>query len=217
MRIVLLCLTMTFALNVHADDYPVFTNTLEGGEVTNSEDIGLISHKSLPLKIKVKTRSFSNKDKVKLVNAVKVLAKVMNSPEFKQEVLNFSYKGDRSFHQNNGMSNEEIYRHLMTGAEELSPEHNKTMDFDLTMYRSWNPFSKVKGYTKPDTMRIWVHSKYYRRASWDQISVASNMAHEWVHKMGFGHAYYYNNDRPSSVPYAIGRIVSKVAKDLGLE
>ena len=69
----------------------------------------------------------------------------------------------------------------------------------------------------PDTMRIWIHKKFFRRSSWTPVDVAANMAHEWVHKIGFGHDYYYTEDRPYSVPYAIGNIVAEVANLMGYE
>lgn len=168
------------------------------------------------LGIKARLRNFSrSSDRAKMEKGFQILKEVMNSKRFQQLVHGFVFKGERTFHENNGMTNQEIYEHLMTGGENLKPDHDHTMDFDLSLYRSWNPFSKVKGYTKPDTMRIWIHTKFFRRSSWTPVDVAANLAHEWVHKMGFGHAYNYNPDRPFSVPYAIGGIVAQVAEEMG--
>ena len=178
-----------------------------------------VHEESFPtLDVNVHTRNFSRRsDREKLAKGVEVLKAVMNSKRFRELVYGFEFRGERIFNDNNGMSNEEIYAHLMTGAEVLQPEQDHTMNFDLTLYRSWNPFSKVKGYTLPDTMRIWIHKKFYRRRSWTPVDVAANLAHEWVHKMGFGHDFNYNSDRPFSVPYGIGGIVIKVANELGYE
>ena len=165
------------------------------------------------LTIDVKTTSFTSKDKVKLTHAVEVLKVVMNSEEFKTALLEFKFNEQ----DNQGMTNIDIYNHLMTGAEVLNGEVNHVMDFDLKMYRSKNPWSKVKGYTKPDTNRIWIHSKFYRRKSWTPVDIAANMAHEWTHKMGFGHEYYHSDIRSFSVPYGVGSIVTKVANQLGFK
>lgn len=170
------------------------------------------------LDVDVHTRNFSRRsDQAKLQKGLEVLKAVMNSKRFRELVYSFQWRGENTFNDNNGMSNTEIYAHLMTGAEVLQPEQDHVMNFDLTLYRSWNPFSKVKGYTYPDTMRIWIHKKFYRRSSWTPVDVAANLAHEWVHKMGFGHDFNYNEDRPYSVPYGIGGIVIKVAEELGYE
>lgn len=184
---------------------------------TREKRTGFIAAKNeRGLTVKVRTRNFKRKsDRRKLEKAVEIILKVINSERFKEKVLNHKFNGEITFHQNNGLTNEEIYELMMTGAEVLKPEEDQTMDFDLTLYRSWNPFSKVKGYTKPDTMRIWLHKKFYRRKSWTAVNVASNMTHEWLHKVGFGHSYYDNPDRPFTVPYAIGYLVGEVAKELG--
>ena len=164
------------------------------------------------LKIAITTRNFSEQDLQKLQKAVVILERVINGEELKNEILHFEYKGDHSFHQNNGLSNIEIFKLLMTGAELLKPEVDHTMDFDLTLYKSFNPWSKVKGYTTPDSMRIYLNTRFYRRNSWTPIDIAANLAHEWTHKMGFEHDYYDNEDRPFTVPYAIGSLISEVAR-----
>lgn len=169
------------------------------------------------LDVQVKFRNFDTRDKAKVNSAVEILKKVVNSPEFKERVLSFSFEGQNQFYQNNGMSNQEIYDLIMSGEEILMPSADHVMNFDLTLYRSWNPFSKVKGYTLPDTMRIWINKKFFRKQSWSEVDVAANMAHEWVHKIGFGHDYYFTPDRPYSVPYAIGNIVADVANLMGYE
>ncbi len=213
-NIVGICTVLLLSFNSYASSEH-FSEYIEQADhkiqSTGTVKVGLSSS----LSIEVFTRNFRKSDKMKLAAAIEILRDVMNSKEFKHEVLNFTYQGKTQFNQNNDMTNQEIYEHLMTGAEVLNPVVDHVMNFDLTMYRSLNPFSKVKGYTKPDTNRIWIHSKFYRRRSWTPIDVAANMAHEWVHKMGFGHDYYYDENRPYSVPYGIGGIVTKVAKQLG--
>ena len=124
------------------------------------------------LKVDVHFRNFKECDQKKVNQAVIILEQVMNSQEFKDRVLNFTFKGEKRFHQNNDMTNQQIYDHLMSGEEVLIPGADGVMNFDLTLYRSWNPFSKVKGYTLPDTIRIWIHKKFFRRSSWTSVDVA---------------------------------------------
>lgn len=213
---ILLCLFLTSA-TLFAEDHPVFENYEDPGiEDSGVQEIFGIPRNAL-LKVRVKTRNFTEEDLVKLTKAIEILEQIMNSNLLRKKILEFNYKGTTSFHQNNNLTNQEIYQLIMRGAEVLKPDEDYTMDFDLTMYRSWNPWSKVKGYTKPDTMRIWIHSKFYRLSSWTPVDIAANLAHEWIHKVGFGHDYYYNDDRPFSVPYAVGSLVAEVASELNLE
>lgn len=168
------------------------------------------------LSVDVHMRNFNESDQAKVNKAVIIIKKVINSEEFKQRVLAFTYKGKKQFHDNNGMTNLEIYNHLMTGAENLMPDSIGVMNFDLSLYRSKNPWSKVKGYTTADSMRIFINKKFFRQSTWTPLDVAGNMVHEWVHKMGFGHDYRDNQDRPYSVPYAIGYLLSDIAKEMNL-
>lgn len=167
------------------------------------------------LGVKTYMRNFTNTDQVKVRKAEVILEHIMNSEEFKQRILNYTWKGKKTFNANNGLTNQEIYDHIMTGEEILMPDTHGVMNFDLTLYRSKNPWSKVKGYTTAKSMRIYMNKKFFRKTSWTSIDVAANMAHEWVHKMGYGHAYKHNADRPFTVPYAIGSIVGELAKEFG--
>jgi hypothetical protein len=201
-----------------ADEHNHLEN-FEQSKVLSSESLNstIFAKSENGLDIEVHLRNFRDSDKEKLYRAVEVLREVINSKELKEQILNHKFKDDTTFHQNNNMTNLEIYNHLMTGAENLKPDADRVMNFDLTLYRSKNPWSSVKGYTLPDTMRIWLNKKFYRRTSWTPVDIAANMAHEWIHKMGFGHDFNYNSDRPFSVPYAIGDLVGKVARSMGYQ
>lgn len=198
-----------------------FADFVELDETSSPEDMRVDHLRTSKLKtsnqlsVDVYMRNFTEIDQAKVYKAVEILETVINSQEFKERVYNFTWRGEKQFNQNNGLSNKEIYKHIMTGEEILMPHSVGIMNFDLTLYRSKNPWSKVKGYTKPDTMRIWMNKKFFRKSSWTPIDVAGNMAHEWVHKMGYGHAYNNNPDRPYTVPYAIGYIVGDIAREMG--
>jgi hypothetical protein len=188
--------------------------TPEEMDTSHLKTIG--SYSQDKLQASVHLRNFSlEKDKQKVQAGTDLLVLIINSDEFKLRVLNFTFKEKKQFNKNQGKTNLEIYNHLMTGSEVLMPESSGIMNFDLTLYKSKNPWSKVKGYTKKDTMRIWINKKFFRRSSWEPKDVAANMAHEWVHKMGYGHAFKYNSDRPSTVPYAIGYIIHDIASEMG--
>lgn len=212
------CLSLFFNLNAFSFSYADFVQ-LDG--VSDASDMSVDHLRSYrgkstgKLIVDVYMRNFTKTDQAKVYKAKAMLEHIMNSKEFKQRIVNFTFKGKKQFHDSNGMTNTEIYEHIMTGEEVLMPASSGIMNFDLTLYKSKNPWSKVKGYTLPDTMRIWMNKKYFRRTSWTPVNVAGNMAHEWVHKMGFGHDYKHNQDRPYTVPYAVGHIVSEIAKEMG--
>lgn len=161
------------------------------------------------LAINVSLTNFNETQEAKMQEALKRLKLVINSVEFKERVLNHTYSGEKTFVENNGLSNEEIYYKIMDGAEDLLPEVDQEMDLDITMYYK---YSSTVGYTYPNTTRIWVNSRFFNGYSYGQV--AANATHEWTHKLGFGHSYYNNSSRPYTVPYGIGSIISDLVDSM---
>lgn len=151
---------------------------------------------------------FDKKGEDKLHYSFSVLEQVVNSEEFKDRVINFrNSQGERAFASNQGLTNEEIYKIFMEGRETLQQDTPGEMNFYLKLYnRSW---SRVIGYTSPDTNVINLNWKFFK--NFRPHEVASNLAHEWTHKIGFGHKSAKEHD---SAPYAIGYIVGEMAERL---
>lgn len=142
----------------------------------------------------------------KMETAFRALEDVVNSEEFKERVINFkNINGERSFASNKGLSNEEIYAQFMEGRETLQQNTPNEMNFFLKLYNK--PWSKVIGYTSQDINVININWKYFKGNSIN--NVAANLAHEWTHKIGFGHKSAAEHD---SAPYAIGYIVGQLVK-----
>lgn len=161
------------------------------------------------LGVNIVMRDFNDTQEAKMLDAVERIKLVINSIDFKERVIGHTFEGERVFVDNNGMTNEEIYEAIMDAAETLIPEIDNEMDIDVTMYYKR---SSTVGYTYPDTTRTWVNSRFFNGYTSGQV--ASNLTHEWTHKIGFGHSYYNNASRPYSVPYAIGGIIEELVDSL---
>jgi hypothetical protein len=155
---------------------------------------------------KVKLVNFSSDHVKKIHHAITLIKKVILSEDFKQRVITHSVNGKKTFVDNKGMSNEEIYRIILEGSELVSPEKNGRMDIELELYEQDNT---TIGYTYPDTGRIWINQKYFQR--YTPVQVADNLFHEWLHKLGFDHSVKYNTKRNFSVPYALGYLMEELA------
>jgi hypothetical protein len=164
---------------------------------------------ALNFEVRAETSGFNGTQQSKIDEAADLIKKVVSSEEFKNKVLNHTYKGKKTYVDNSGLSNAEIYKKIIEGSEKLSPSRDNEMDLDLeTYYTSAN----VVGYTLPNVMRIWMNTKYLNsRPAWN---VTTNMMHEWLHKLGFVHDQKHNPSRPYSVPYAIGYLVRDLAKKM---
>jgi hypothetical protein len=71
--------------------------------------------------------------------------------------------------------------------------------------------NSVVGYTNSGTRRIWVNTKFFN--SFQENSVAGNLFHEWLHKLGYTHDVSSTPTRPYSIPYAVGYIMGNIGKN----
>ena len=172
-------------------------------------------------KVNLIAKNFDNdsNDKHKLLLAITKMADVMSSEDFKDFVLNYYYQSYKCtgslwnkkckyymryrFRYNKDKTREQIYNHLMTGSEVLLPEEDNEADIRLKLDKSYK--KGVLGYTYPNTVWQWIYNWFFSEGTVDQI--AGNLAHEWCHKMGYGHESKYNKYRRYTVPYAIGYFV----------
>ena len=149
---------------------------------------------------------FSAESIEKLNKAFAAMEAVVNTEEFKDRVINFkNTKGERAFASNESKTNEEIYAIFMEGREDLQPNTPHEMNFFLKQY--YKRWSAVIGQTNPSTNVISLNWKFFRNFA--PSDVAGNLAHEWVHKLGFGHKSAAEHD---SAPYAIGYIVGEMTE-----
>lgn len=157
----------------------------------------------------VELTDFNDLQEKKMRDALERARLILNSTEFKERVLNHTFNGERTFVDNNGDSNEKVYETIMAAAETLYPEVDEEMDLDITLYYKNN---STVGYTYPDTVRIWVNNKFFSGYTLGQV--AANAVHEWTHKIGYGHSFYNNAQRPYSVPYAVGSIIKELVDSM---
>lgn len=151
---------------------------------------------------------FSTTDEEKYNEAVAIVKKVVATEAFRTQVLNHTYNGEKTYVQNNGLTNAEIYQDILDAAESLTPAKNNTLDVGVKLYYENN---SVVGYTNGSITYINVNTKFFD--SYDANEVAGNLFHEWLHKLGYGHDSSATARRPYSVPYAIGYMIRNIGKN----
>ena len=166
-----------------------------------------VPHEALIFDAKIDLFEFDADDEQKLLRAIEIIKKVVATAEFRNRVLNFTYNGKKTFVDNLGLTNAQIYQKLLDGSETLKPEVDHEMDLELQLYYSWK---NVVGYTYPNVLRIYMNTKYFD--VYTPAQVAGNVFHEWTHKLGFTHASNYSVSRDSSVPYALGYLIVELGK-----
>lgn len=151
---------------------------------------------------------FSKSDEEKYDEAVALVKKVIATKAFRTRVLNHTYNGAKTFVQNNGRTNAQIYQFILDGAEKLTPKKNNTLDVGVKLYYTNN---NVVGYTNGSITYINVNTKFFDKYAAHQV--AGNLFHEWLHKQGYGHDSTATARRPYSVPYAIGYMIRDIGKN----
>ncbi len=162
---------------------------------------------------------FNDEQRDNYIMGTKKMIIAMNSDQFKQRVLNYSYidssnsvisnfkspySGDKYF------TRQEIYDYIMSGADDFDKEKDGDIDLYCGLY--YKRWSSAIGYTD-GTRWHYMNTRFFGDLS-DHAEVAGNVSHEYMHKLGFTHAYKYNHTREHTVPYAIGYILSDLINDL---
>jgi hypothetical protein len=150
--------------------------------------------------------NFTRTQENKVLDAADLVKQVIASSAFKSRILNHTYKGKKTFVDNLGLSNAKIYKKILESSEKLNPGKNYTMDITLATYQT---DANVIGYTLPNVNKVWMNTRYLNKFT--PVQVSSNLVHEWLHKLGFGHDYESTPSRPYSVPYAVGSIIKSLA------
>jgi hypothetical protein len=178
-------------------------------EITDAEIAAPIAPlEAQTFEIQAQLSGFSREQEDKISRAFDLIKKVIASDEFKFMVLTKKWNGKNQFVDNNGLTNSQIYKKLLEGAESLNRNKNNRMDLSLkTYFESAN----IIGYTMPNIETIYLNTKYLNQSNFNPNDIAMNLTHEWLHKLGFKHAVNRTPSRAHSVPYAIGYIMRKLA------
>ncbi len=155
----------------------------------------------------VDTLNATKTQDTKIDKAIDLMRKVIASESFRTRILNHTYNGKKTFVDNGGLTNLQIYTKILAGAEKLNGIKNNAMDIDIELYT--NNFTSTIGYTYPNIAKIYMNTKYFNKFT--PVSVTDNMMHEWLHKLGFNHSSGYTSYRKYSVPYAVGYLMKELA------
>jgi len=157
--------------------------------------------------------NYSEAERAKFMRAMALAEKVINSKEFEQRIKNYqwTYNGViyNTFKLNQGFSNEEIFEKFKSGADKFNTEADGDIDVNSTLYYSWK---STIGYTYPNTYKTWINRKFF--SSFTEAEIVGNVIHEYMHNVGFGHAFNNNPTRQHTVPYAFGYIARDIAKEM---
>ncbi len=179
----------------------------------------LVKFKYNNFNIKLVAENFTASEEDKIRQAAYYMVYALGHDDFKKFCLKYEYKVKtcywsgfkrkcyykkyKTFYKSGGRTNYQVYKHLMSGEEELNEEIDNEADVFLRIDRRYKP--GVVGYTYPSSkwqyLYMWVVEE--RNAEY----IAGNLAHEWCHKLGYSHNKNSNPHRKHTVTYAVGNYV----------
>jgi hypothetical protein len=112
-----------------------------------------VPQEALTFETKLELVNFEYDEMEKVLTAADLIREVVATKEFRSEVINHTVNGVRTFIDNDGLSNEQIYQIILEGAERLRPERNNTLDVSLKLYYE---NTNVIGYTYTSSHYIWL-------------------------------------------------------------
>lgn len=161
----------------------------------------------------VESRGFEGERLSKLHRSLELLERVFASDPFRAEMLGFRFQGRPGFANADGLTNKQVLEHIHAAQESYHPVPDGIAQLYLNLYtppylRRW----ATVGYTYPDQADIFMNAYYFD--SFREEQIAGNVAHEWMHKLGFDHDFRATTRRPYSVPYAVGEMVVRIGRAL---
>lgn len=182
--------------------------TTTGGTTTGGTTTGGLPNEAYTFDTNVTFYDVTSTQEAKFRKALELIKEVVATEEFRTKVLNHTYGGKKTYVDNGGYTNAQIYQKILEGAETLQKIVDNEMDMEVQLYYA---YTSTVGYTYASSKRIWVNRKFFDQ--YTAAGVASNLFHEWLHKLGFTHASSWSTSRDYSVPYAIGDIMGDIAQD----
>ncbi len=162
---------------------------------------------ALSFQTAVDLMNFNATQAEKYNKAVVLVKKVVATEKFRNAILNYTWNGAKTFANNAGKTNAQIYQSILDAAESLHPAKNNTMDLGVKLYTE---ASNIIGYTNGSISYINVNTKYFNTFAVNDVG--GNLFHEWLHKLGYVHDFAATAQRPYSVPYAVGYLVRDIGK-----
>ncbi len=167
------------------------------------------------IQVSLDAQGLSERELIRVREASVRVEEVFNDPEFAQRILAFGQATGVGFQESQGLDNGEILERIQRGVELCGGGELHRVDLRIQGYISFNPWSRVPGQVKNGDCRIWLNRKYLRDPEWRVADIAGTLAHEWMHLLGFTHAYRETSLRSFSVPYAIGEMVTERVVERG--
>ena len=155
-----------------------------------------------------KLTGFTESEAKKFYQAALLCVETINMTEFHYRVAMFEWPGVGKKFKMTDKTNEQVYDHIMSGSD-LFGWSDGDMDIDATIYFEADD---TVGYTYATSIRTWINRKFFFR--WAPPKISGNIAHEYMHLLGYMHSADWNETIIYTAPYGVGYIVADIAAEI---
>ena len=172
---------------------------------TNEEEVPV---EAITFETEIKTEGLSVEEEIKIQEAEEIIKRVVASSEFKDRILNHTVNGIKTFLNNNGYSNEEIYQKILEAAESDNLRKDNKMELSLEVvsqtgqsriYRILNGIKKV-----------FFFFNLFKKTT--PAGIAQSLFQQWLGKIGFNRTE--NVTSQLSVQEAVSKIIGELGQKL---
>ena len=161
--------------------------------------------------------SFTEAEKAKLVQAVEMLGRVVNSQSFQNRMINYNWSDSErkyaEFFMNNDLNNQQVLEKLLSGRDKFENADDQTVNLTLVPSEDSNA---IEGFVRNNSPLVHINRLYLD--GWHPVVVSGIILHEYCHNLGFEHdqGLFHSlvKEHIHTVPYALGFILYEVANEI---
>lgn len=156
---------------------------------------------------KIITQGLSVEQEMEVQKAAEIIKLVVSSEEFKERILNHTVNGVKTFLNNNGLTNEQIYQKILEAAESDNLVKDNIMELTLELIpqtsstKSW--FTRIVSGIR----KIFVYLNLFQNTT--PAGIAQTLFQQWLSKLGF------EQPSDSSTKLTVQSAVSSIIRELG--
>lgn len=166
----------------------------------------------------IEIRGLNTSRTEKMKRATLIFEKVLNDPEFQNELETKTFRSDRKDDLVPNPTSRQVIEKIYAAAERYKPEPNNAADVywhaeKKSFWKRLTGKCNTIGYGYPGERKIFTYTCLIDEED-SMAEVVGNLAHEWSHKLGFVHDWKDHSERHLTVPYVFGDLVEEHAARL---
>lgn len=174
---------------------------------SNTETSDQIPVEASTFETNISTEGMSVEQEMEIRKAEDIIKMVVASEEFKARILNHTVNGVKTFLNNKGLTNQEIYQKILEAAEEGNLSKDNVMDLAIELIPQNSSLGSRIFKIIAGIKKIFYFLNLFQNTT--PAGIAQNLFQQWLGKLGFGPI------TGSSSNLTVQEAVAKIIGELG--